>query len=105
MIGVSQSLMSQWMKKGGKVPRSQKYISALVKCFGDEVYEVLGLPAPESVPIEALPPAVREALLAATRELADTLAERRIDPDSDEAEALTVSIMEKHGFKWTRTVK
>lgn len=93
------------MKKGGKVPRSRKYITALVNVYGDEVYSVLGLPAPESpVPIEALPPAMREALLAATRELANTLAEKRIDPDSDEAAALTVEIMGKYGFKWTRTV-
>lgn len=46
MLGVTQSLMTQWLKKGGKVPTSQKYISALIRNYGVEVYDVLGLPRP-----------------------------------------------------------
>jgi len=50
-VGVSQSLMVQWMK-GAKSPRSYQTISKLVAKFGDEVYSVLEiqLPAAVSVP-------------------------------------------------------
>ena len=41
-IGVSQSLMSQWMTPNGKIPRSFTTISKLVARFGDEVDDVLG---------------------------------------------------------------
>lgn len=44
MLGVPQSLMTQWLKKGGKIPTSQKYITLLIRHFGVEVYDVLGIP-------------------------------------------------------------
>jgi hypothetical protein len=47
MIGVSQPVMSGWMKRGGRVPRSQETVGKLVRAFGYEVYEILGLPHPE----------------------------------------------------------
>lgn len=40
-VGVSQQLMSDWMKPKGKRPRSQVTIGKLVAVFGNEVYEVL----------------------------------------------------------------
>jgi transcriptional regulator with XRE-family HTH domain len=46
-LGVSQSLMSQWMKRGGKVPNSAKHINSLIEEYGSEVYDVLGLPRPK----------------------------------------------------------
>lgn len=45
-LGVSQQLMSNWMKKGGKVPRSIEMINKLVAAYGNEVYDVLGLEIP-----------------------------------------------------------
>lgn len=102
MMGVSQSLMTQWMKKGGKVPKSQKNITALYNVYGPEVYDVLGLPSSATIPLD-LPPRFRALLVAATGELAETLASSKIDPASPEAEALSDAIMEKHGFKRIKT--
>jgi hypothetical protein len=59
MIGVSSSLMTQWMQRGGKKPRNQSTISKLVAVFGYEVYDVLGIPHPAGL----------DALLEATRAL------------------------------------
>ena len=104
-IGVRQPVMSGWMKKGGKKPDRNNILKIADK-LGPEVYDVLGLPRPAfGVPLEALSPAMREALLAATLELADILASNKINPDSAEGEALTISVMEKHGFKWIDTHK
>ncbi len=44
-VGVSQSLMVQWMK-GAKSPRSYQTISKLAAKFGDEVYHVLEIQSP-----------------------------------------------------------
>jgi hypothetical protein len=56
-IGVSQSLMNQWMrpKKGKKTkkPTAQKTISRLVAKYGNEVYEVLGIPPPDDAEYQA----------------------------------------------------
>lgn len=46
-VGVSQPLMSHWMKKGGKIPSSKDSINKLVEKFGLEVYEVLGFICPK----------------------------------------------------------
>jgi hypothetical protein len=59
LFNASQPLMSQWMKKSGKVPTSQKYIHALVAQYGDEVYEVLGI---AKSPDEQLSPIQRQIL-------------------------------------------
>lgn len=68
--------------------------------LGPEIYDVLGLRRPGLVDLPAdLPPEFRALLVAATRELADTLAENKINPASPQGEALAESIMEKHGFK------
>ncbi|MEN6624257.1 MAG: hypothetical protein ABFD50_22260, partial [Smithella sp.] len=42
-MGVSQSVMSYWMKKNGKVPDTQKSISKIAKRYPD-IYEILELP-------------------------------------------------------------
>ena len=43
LFGASHQLLTEWMKKDGRVPRSQKYIAALHKVYGREVLEVLGI--------------------------------------------------------------
>jgi hypothetical protein len=53
MLGVPQSLMTQWLRKGGKVPTSQKYISLLIKKYGVEAYDILGIPRPTAPDIVA----------------------------------------------------
>ena len=42
-IGVSQSLMSRWMKPGGNVPSSQDAISKLFDKYKIEIYDILGI--------------------------------------------------------------
>ena len=96
-LGVSQPVMSTWMKKGGKVPRSQKSITALVKRFGSEVYDVLGLPRPEaSFSIDSLPVSLQTDLRLAMAEIEKKLGS--MDPDSPEGDSLVRSILKKHGF-------
>lgn len=53
MLEVPQSLMTQWLKKGGKVPTSQKYISKLIKYYGVEAYDALGISRPSGIDIIA----------------------------------------------------
>lgn len=43
-IGVSQQLMSDWTKQGGKTPKSLKTISKLFAVYGDEIWEVVERP-------------------------------------------------------------
>lgn len=96
--------MSIWMKPGGKVPKSQKYITALANVYGSEIYEVLGLPVPEAIdiPFESLPSGIRTSFAAAAAEIKSAFASRQIsDPDSPEGQSLAISIFEKHGFKVT----
>ena len=70
MLKVPQSLMTQWLKKGGKVPTSQKYISLLVKEYGVEAYDILGIPRPAEEDVLAeLPPPVADAVKAALEEI------------------------------------
>ncbi|MBA4375804.1 MAG: hypothetical protein C0401_06490 [Anaerolinea sp.] len=70
MLKVPQSLMTQWLKKGGKVPTSQKYISLLVKEYGVEAYDILGIPRPTEEDVLAeLPPPVADAVKAALEEI------------------------------------
>jgi len=100
MLGISQATVNAWMQRTRGVPRSKEIIDKLAVGLGPEVYDVLDLRRPgldEMAP--DIPPEFRALLVAATRELADTLAENKIDPASPEGEALAVSVMEKHGFK------
>jgi hypothetical protein len=46
-IGVSQQLMTEWLREGGNIPRDKKKINKLVEKYGDEVFVVLGLVTPE----------------------------------------------------------
>lgn len=99
-IGVSQSLMSHWMKKGGKVPRSQQAISKLVDKFGYEVYDILGLPreSEKTTDINQLPPRLRNRLVNAMNEINVLYTERGTDPDSPEALQIASEVLTKHGF-------
>ena len=98
MLGVSQSLMAQWMQPNGKVPTSPKYISALIKYYGDEAYCVLGLPVPEDS-VDNLP----EPLRSISLELRETLAEYKVSGDSPQAGTILDEIMKKHGYSLTST--
>jgi transcriptional regulator with XRE-family HTH domain len=70
MIGVSQPLMSSWMRAEGKQPRTAETINKLVKVYGYEVYQVLGYDTPtvlDEIPSD-LPPDVRQRLMEDQRE-------------------------------------
>jgi acyl carrier protein len=103
-IGVTQSVMSSWMKRGGRVPRHQQTISKLAARFGDEVYDVLGLERPEvSIPLDQLPASVRERLEAAIKEINAIFEERGVEADSPEAVRITVEVMDRFGFTLRET--
>lgn len=103
-VGVKQPVMSSWMKKGGKIPRSQGSITKLVRAFGPEVYDILGLPRPgssEDLDLSLLPDDMRRRLKAATRETSRVLEERGLY--GAEAENETIRIFEQFGFRYTKT--
>lgn len=100
LFGATQSLMSQWMQRGGKTPNSYKYLNALSAMYGKEVYEVLGLQAPETV-YDSLPGDFRSRLEAAARELEAELQRRRLTGNEPEALPIAIEIFERHGFKYT----
>jgi len=105
-IGVSQSLMSQWMRppeRGGKVPRSQQSINGLVKLYGNEVYTVLGLHPPEQISIAQLPRSMRRRVAEATEEWMNAVNKMNLDPESDGAITLAVEIFSRHGLSVTLT--
>ena len=45
-IGVSPQLMTQWLKRNGRLPTYKRTVDKLVRRFGPEVYEILKIPAP-----------------------------------------------------------
>lgn len=103
-FGASQQLMSEWMKPHGKKPRSHKYINALVAEYGNEVYVVLGLEiSPNPLPIEKVPPALRERLEGAMREIANTLEKQNLDPESEAAQHVAREVMAEYGFRYSAT--
>jgi hypothetical protein len=97
-VGVSQSLMSKWMNPGGPIPDRHESIKKLVSAFGNEVYEVLGLPVPPASPLESAPPELRSLLESSLAEIASVLSERSIPVNSPEAEKIAAEILERHGF-------
>ncbi len=105
LFGASQPVVSNWMTKGGKIPRSQKYLTALFKVYGKEVLEVLGIQEPETVyqDIELLPPEWRDRLRAATEEANRRMEAAGLTGSSPGAEHLIRETFEKYGFVYTKT--
>lgn len=104
-VGVSQSLMSQWMKPDGKIPSSQN-IAKIAETLGADVYDVLGLVKPPSTRhqvtpeefIEHLPPTQRGAFLEAGTEAAAEIKRLGIAPSSIEAMEILKQAMVRHGL-------
>jgi hypothetical protein len=102
-LGVPQPSMSSWMKKGGKTPKSAKYITLLAVKY-PEIYDVLGIEPPETQEeLEGLPPAFRRRIRSATAEVNRLMEERGLSGEDPEAEELTIQIFEKWGLKYTST--
>lgn len=102
-IGVSQSLMSQWMtKNGSKTPRNQETITRLVNFFGLEVYDVLGLPIPGistgGIPFSDLPPELQSRLSAAMNEINVLLKEKNISSE-EEAFKIASEVFASHSLR------
>lgn len=103
-LGVSQPLLSQWMKKGGKVPKAKKQIDLLIARYPDDqkLYELLDVDKP-SDPFVNLPPAFAKRARSAFVEIKAALEASGAALDSPEAEGITIRIMEKYGFKYQST--
>ena len=102
-IGVSQQVMSAWMKKDGNVPRGMKTISKLSAKY-PEVYEILDIPRPElDEPWDQLPPELRGRLRTAVREINATYRAREVNPDDEEALSIAEEILGKYGFNVSET--
>ncbi len=102
-LHVSQSLMTQWMKKGGKKPRNQETITKLLNVFGNEVYEVLGFPKPdyEEVNISSLPEELQNRFKTAMSEIDEALKERELSSESEEGMSVIRETFGKYGFAVT----
>jgi hypothetical protein len=102
-FGASHQLVLDWMKKDGKKPRSSKYINALVRVYGLEVYDVLGLERPSEVDLEAalsaMPREIREPFAAAYGEYNAELDRAGINSDSPEAREIIRQAFERHGLE------
>lgn len=66
-IGVSQPALSLWM--GGKRTPSAQTVHLLAEIFGNEVYDVLGLPRPNPDLHSDDPAAVRQTLLGIVHQI------------------------------------
>jgi hypothetical protein len=97
-FGASHQLVLDWMKTGGKTPKSKKYIDALEKVYGKEVYDVLGLPRPPFGPLDKLPPGLRTKVETALAEINTRYAERGITADSPEAESIANEVFTRMGL-------
>jgi hypothetical protein len=108
LFGASQPVVSDWMKKGGRIPRNKKYINALIEKYGLEAYIALGLTTPDNYEEvlqfqEIFPPSLRKRLLSAQREIESEYRRRRINAETPEAEEIAIEIMGRHGFKYIKT--
>lgn len=69
-IGVSPQVMSNWWNGSLKERPNPKQYNLLVKKYGFEVYDVLGLPRPsENDFLSSLPPEISQAVAAAREEI------------------------------------
>lgn len=93
-----QSQISQYLKRGGKVPKSIAVIDKLAKKLGPKVYVVLGHPVPD-VPFDLLP----EPLRSISREVRETLAKYTLSGDSPETGKIMDEIMKKYGYELIST--
>ena len=97
-LGVSQPTMSKWLA-GQKMP-GREAIAKIAKVYPD-VYDILNLETISD--LDGLPPNIQERLRRATEEVNNEFKRRGLTGDVPEAEALTIQIFEKWGFKYTAT--
>jgi hypothetical protein len=101
-IGVKQSIMAQWMKAGGKIPRDHRIINLLVSYFGNEIYDVLGLDKPRSEIDDLLalvPDDLRSLVKEVRAEYISELVAKGIESDTPEARQIVKDAFDKRGLK------
>lgn len=103
-LEVSQSGLGQWMVGTG-VPSGDDLLSIASK-LGPEVYDVLGLPRPNTevqrvtVSFAILPPDIRQHLTGALTEAEQALRQERLRPDSADARRIVLQVLKKWGFDY-----
>jgi transcriptional regulator with XRE-family HTH domain len=102
-IGINSALVIQWMN--GKGRPGAKTIPLLAKALGLEVYDALGLPYPDSIPLDNLPADLRERLQAAVFAVNSELSSRGLTGEDPEAGKIVTEIFESFGFRSTRKTK
>ena len=106
MLGVSQQMMSEWMKPHGMIPKHKKNIDALIKVYGNEVYEVLHLePPPDQINWSSFPSGLRSRLQPAMEEFESICRSKGILVESPEADTLLTEIFKKYGFSRTTSTE
>ena len=95
-LDLSPQLLSNWWN--GRLTRrpDPRSYNKLVKVYGTEVYEVLGLTLP------GISVSNSEDFFAATKELMKTAKSRGLDPESPAFEDLFSEVFAKHGIKVTK---
>ncbi len=105
-LEVSQSGLAQWMMGAG-VPGGSDLLSIATK-LGPEIYDVMGLPRPSAevqrltVSFNSLPADLQSALSQALAEVDQGLRRENLRPDSAEARKMTLAILAKWGFQYTK---
>lgn len=96
-LGISQSLLSQYMRKDGKKPNPKNLIQIAQK-LGPAVYDVLSLPHPED-PFSHLPLEFSQRLQAALAEMRAELARLGLSPSDPAAIPVIARVFAQHGFE------
>ena len=102
-LGVEPSTYSTWINTDQ--PPGKHSADLIAAKLGPEIYDLLGLARPDTIPLDQLPRTVRDRLTTAVYEVNSELGSRGLSGDSPESEDIVIEIFEKHGFKYTRTIK
>lgn len=104
-IGVSHQVMANWYNGKLKKRPSPEMYSRLIEKYGNDVYDVLGLPRPQSDEdlLAEFPAEWRERFLRARREYTAELAKQGITTDTPEAEQIITDALTRHGINFTLT--
>jgi hypothetical protein len=100
-LDINHALIIQWMN--GKAKPGPKSLPKLAAKLGLEIYDILGLARPNTIPLDKLPSNFRKRLTAAVYEVNAELVSRGVSSDSPEGEEIVTEIFELHGFKYTNT--
>lgn len=98
-LSVNEKSLSSYMN-GHRIMPKEKAWSICESVNDYSLLEILDYPLPRSraIPLESLPPELRERLRDALVEISATIRKRSINADSDLAAELSKEILERHGF-------